>query len=252
MPVIHIYRLRQTRKEPLHQTQSLNAVWPALFAADIVKSGDAQAFNLGAASGLNIQNTFTQNYIVHFCAISLQLEKLAAGFITKSGLFARAVSQINRGQGGREQSEVSTKSRGVFYDSRECSCSTHHGSESHQGGDSIKESTLNQCVAPSVVDFKQQVLSCFCIAHCSFLLAVVVGVPSFFFQCRSWWPLVCSVTGFATQYYRYIQQAATQLLGAIMPVIHIYKPSQARTLEAATGHQIRIINGKPMLVKAGA
>lgn len=35
-----------------------------------------------------------------------------------------------------------------------------------------------------------------------------------------------------------------------MPVIHIYKPSQARALEAATGHQIRIINGKPMLVSA--
>ena len=35
-----------------------------------------------------------------------------------------------------------------------------------------------------------------------------------------------------------------------MPVIHIYKPSQARALEAATGKQLRIINGKPMLVSA--
>lgn len=33
-----------------------------------------------------------------------------------------------------------------------------------------------------------------------------------------------------------------------MPIIHIYKPSQIRALEAATGLQARIINGKPQLV----
>lgn len=33
-----------------------------------------------------------------------------------------------------------------------------------------------------------------------------------------------------------------------MPIINAYKPSQVSALEAATGLQARIINGRPVLV----